>query len=152
VDVSQFTDGKVLFWVVLISGMMVAYPFAKAVLVWLAIRMVKFQNVSYWRSFYCVLIGIGATMAVQMIFLGIALQPERSLDPVEVSDVNSLAMFFGLLLAVVAETISLLLFFKEPLGKTIGAVALTHLLAIVLFVVLILSFAALAFLIALITG
>lgn len=131
---------------------MAVYPFAKAFLMYFAIRMVKFQSHSYWKAFFCVLIGIGTTMAIQMILLGITLQPGREFDPNTFAASNLNAMFLGLFLVPIAEAISLLLFFKESLGKTLGAIVLTYMLAIALAVVLSLLFVALMFLITLASG
>ena len=126
-DYPQISAGQMLTWLVVAFGMMAAYPFAKALLLHAAIRILKFQILSYWKAFMCVLIGIGATMAVQMVLMGLTLQPGQEFDPDAIAGTNLIAMFLGMLLTPIAEMVSVFLFFKESPGKTIGAIALHYL-------------------------
>jgi hypothetical protein len=151
-DSPEVTGGQLVLFMLIGLVAIVVYPFAKAFLMYIAIRMLKFQNLSYWKALFCVLIGIGTMMAVQMILVGLALQPGQELDPDAIAGANLIAMLLSLILTPVAEAISLLLFFKESPGKTIGAIALTYLFAIALAIVLFLLFLALMFLVGLATS
>ena len=151
-DPSDVTTGQLVLVTLLVLGVMALYPFAKAYLMCVATRMLKFQSLSYWKAFFCVLIGIGATMAVQTILSGLAFQPGQQIDPEVLKGVNLIAMSLGLILTPIAEAVSLLLFFKESMGKTIGVTVLTNLFTIIMFIVSFLIIFVLLVLINLATG
>ena len=132
------TSGQIIFFILLIFGLMAVYPFAKAFLIYISTRLLKFHSPSYWKSFFCVLIGIGVTMAIQMVIMGLEFRSIDELDPKAFSGANFVTMMLGMILTPIAEAVSLILFFKESPGKTIGAVIITYLLAIVLLIALIL--------------
>ena len=120
-----------VFGIVLV--VMLGYPFGKAGLLHLSTRLLKFQQRSYWKSFFSILIGIGVSLlmsSVCMAFLGSGFNPESMRTS------TLLSMALSLILVPIAEAISVLLFFKQSVGKTIGAVILTHVFIVVLFILL----------------
>ena len=64
----DISAGQLILVIVLSLGIAAVYPFAKAGLLYGAIRILKFRVVSYWKSFFCVLIGLGALMAVEILW------------------------------------------------------------------------------------
>ena len=142
-----------MFFVLAIAlvGMVVA-PFAKAALLYLAIKAVKFRDVGYWRSFFCVLIGFGAIMAAQMVLMGLSMQPGQEFDPEAIQGANMLSMLLGLVVVPLAEFVALLLFFKQSVGRTVGAIALHYLFCVAACVVLFLIVFGIMMIIGLLTG
>ena len=122
----------VLMWILTI---MVSYPFVKAYLLYLATRILKFKNLSYWKSLFCILIGIGVLMMIQMIFMGIAFQSQQEIDPQAIKESNAITIFFSFLFIPLAEGISIFLFFKESFWKTLGGLLLANVFMIVLFII-----------------
>ena len=132
-----------VFGIVLV--VMLGYPFGKAGLLHLSTRLLKFQQRSYWKSFFSILIGIGAlmfTFSLDTAIIGYDPAPQS------ITVTKLLLVAFTLIVAPIAEAISVLLFFKQSVGKTIGAVVLTHVFIVVLFILLLI----LLFIVALFAG
>ena len=148
----DISAGQLILVIVLSLGIAAVYPFAKAGLLYGAIRILKFRVVSYWKSFFCVLIGLGALMAVEMVLMGLSMQPGREFDPYAMQGAVAISLIFGLFLTPLAEFISLLLFLKESVGRTLGAIAIHYLFCIVAGVVLVLCFVGVSMLVGLVVG
>ena len=132
-DTFDYSAGSVILIIGIVLGIMAAYPFAKAGLLHLSTRLLKFQQRSYWKSFFSVLIGIGVSLlmsSVCMAFLGSGFNPESMRTS------TLLSMVLSLVLVPIAEAISVFLFLRQSVGKTIGAVILTHVFILVLLIVL----------------
>ena len=128
--------GPMILIIILILVGFAAYPFAKAYLMYLAGRILKFRSLSYWKTFFCVLIGIGIMMMVQMILIGVTFRQGRIFDPQAIIESSNIGTLLSLVLVPIAEAISMFLFFRESLGKTLGAVTLTYIFIFVLIIVL----------------
>ncbi len=113
-----------------------AFPFIKAYIMYFATRLFKFQNLSYWKSFFCVLIGIGIMMAIQMILFGLIIQQGRAFDHQAMIEASMNSMLISLVLVPIAEALSLYLFFRESPGKTAGTIVLTYIFIILLILIL----------------
>ena len=148
----DISAGELLLFMIVVLATMVIFPFAKAGLLYGAIRILRFQVVSYWKSLFCVLIGLGALMAVEMVLLGLSMQAGKEFDPQALQGAVAISLLLGLFLTPIAEFISLLLFFKESAGRTLGAIALHYLFCIVAGIVLFLCFVGISMLGALIIG
>jgi len=138
--------------VLLVFVGMCIYPFLKAALLHWAMAIVKFESKSYWRAFFCVLIGVGVTIMVQSILLSLSMRGRDTFDPLTIQKDSLVSSLVGLALTPFAETIAVLFFFKESSGKVIGAVALHWLLCLATVVALIILFFVVALTVNLITG
>jgi len=148
----DLTGGQIVIFLLIGLAIVAAYPFIKAFLIYYATRTMKFKKLSYWKSFFCVLIGIGIMTVIQMIIMGIAFQPGHEFNPDTILESNTKTSLLGLFLVPIAEAISIYIFFKESIGKSLGALALTYLFAIALLIVLFIVFMVLMFLIRLAGG
>jgi hypothetical protein len=142
VNYPDLTSGKFVFILLMALAMMVAYPFVKAFLIYIATRVMKFKKLSYWKSFFCVLIGIGIMMVIQTIFLSLSLRPGHEFNPNTIMVSNTIAMLLSLFLVPIAEATSMYLFFREPIGKILLGLVLTYLFVIALLIVLLIMFIA----------
>ena len=149
---SDISVGQLVLFMVLGLAIMVIAPFAKAGLLYVAIRVVKFRDIGYWRCFFCILIGFGATMAIEMVLMGISIQPGQEFDPEAMQGIALISSLLGLIVAPIAEFIALLLFFKESIGRSAGAIAVHWLFCVVAGIVLVLGLVGISMIVGLATG
>ena len=146
-------SGASVFLIIAITlvGMAIA-PFAKAGLLYVAIRIVNFRDIGYWRCFFCILIGFGAAMAIEMVLLGLTMQQGQEFDPEAMQGVILASYLLGLIAAPIAEFIALLLFFKESIGRSAGAIAVHWLFCLLAGILLILGFVGISMIFGLASG
>ena len=144
--------GQLLLTMILTFGFIAAYPFAKAGLLHGATTVLKFQERSYRKALFCVLIGIGTMTAVYMILLGLTMRRGLLLDQTAILRTCLLTLFLSLFLTPISEAISLHFYYKESPGKTLAAIALHYLFFILLAIALALLYFIVAIAVNLITG
>jgi hypothetical protein len=102
-------------------------------------RIVKFRTPSYWRSFFCVLSGVGVMIVASGLLTRLAAPSGQILSPIHAQGVGLLTVLMALVLVPAAEMIAALLLFKESVWKTIGAVVIHSLFCIIALIVIALA-------------
>ena len=133
-------------YVIMGFGAAATYPFAKALMIYLAARLLKFERPSYWKALFCVLMGVGVWLAVSTLLAVIAASLETGTMSEELALIIGIEVLFSIVFVPIAEAISLYFFQKEPVGRTIGAVVLGQVFAVVATLLLLALFAGLMFL------
>lgn len=140
---NQFpTDIDPTFVALSITAMLVimlVYPFAKGLLLYWTLKLVKFREPTYWRSFFCVLIGIGCALAVQTVNISLTMRQMDQFDPTKLERLSPLLYALLLLFTVLGEAAGVYSFFKESIAKTVGAIALFYVLCVVAVVSVVLA-------------
>ena len=101
----------------------VGWPFAKGALIHLSTRLLRFETTSYWRSFFCVLIGLGTMMLVKVLAWVVM---TAGSDPTAMLIAGPIVVIIGLAAVPFGEAYAALVFFKESPLRIIGCVALAN--------------------------
>jgi hypothetical protein len=148
----EVSAGQLILFMILGLAIMVIAPFAKAGLLYLAIRIVKFRDVGYWRCLFCVLIGFGTFLAVEVMLIGFIVQSGQEFLDEMLAGFTLTFYLLVLMLVPVAEFIALLLFFKDSIGRTFGAVAIHYLFCIVAWIMMVLGMIVIGMVVGLASG
>jgi len=87
-----------------------------------------------------------------MVLLGLTMQQGQEFDPEAMQGVILASYLLGLIAAPIAEFIALLLFFKESIGRSAGAIAVHWLFCLLAGILLILGFVGISMIFGLASG